>query len=104
MLREAFRVLRPGGVFFIYTPNPAHVIERLKARNWILKQNPTHVDLKSKGRIVSTLETVGFCIQEAYSVASFFPVLSLIERLMMSWPVVGPLFCYRTCVSAVKPG
>jgi cyclopropane fatty-acyl-phospholipid synthase-like methyltransferase len=104
MSREAFRVLRPGGVFFIYTPNPAHVIERLKARNWILKQNPTHIDLKSKERIVTTLEAAGFRIREAYSVASFFPVFNLIERLMMPWPVVGPLFRYRTCVSAVKPG
>jgi cyclopropane fatty-acyl-phospholipid synthase-like methyltransferase len=104
MLREAFRVLRSDGVFFIYTPNPAHVIERLKARNWILKQNPTHIDLKSERRIVSTLVETGFWIQEVYSVASFFPVFNLIERLMMPLPAVGALFRYRTCVSAVKPG
>ena len=69
-----------------------------------LKQNPTHIDLKSEGRIVSTLEATGFRIREAYSVASIFPVFNLIERLMMPLPVVGPLFRYRTCVSAVKPG
>ena len=45
MLRETLRILKPGGCFFIYTPNPRHLIERLKAHNFILKQNPTHIDI-----------------------------------------------------------
>jgi 2-polyprenyl-3-methyl-5-hydroxy-6-metoxy-1,4-benzoquinol methylase len=103
MVRETFRVLRPGGTFSIYTPNPTHVIERMKACNCVLKQNPTHIDLKSKDRIVVTLEATGFKAKQAYFVPSFIPVFNLIERAMMPLPAVGALFRYRICVSAVKP-
>lgn len=104
MLQETFRVLKPGGTFFIYTPNPAHIIERLKAHNFILKQNPTHIDLKSKERLVATLEATGFQIKSAYFTPSFIPVFNFIERIMMPLLVVGNLFQYRTCISAIKPG
>ena len=46
MLAETRRVLRPGGTLSIYTPNPRHPIERLKARDLILAQNPTHIGLR----------------------------------------------------------
>ena len=48
MLAELQRVLRPGGTFTLYTPNPKHVIERLKARDLILAQNPTHIGLRDR--------------------------------------------------------
>jgi len=102
MAREAFRVLKPGGALSIYTPNPTHIIERMKARNLFLKQNPTHIDLKSTERLVSTLEAAGFCIKQVYFTASFFPVFNLVERVMMPLPVFGPLFRYRICISAIK--
>ena len=102
MLREAFRVLKPGGTLSIYTPNPTHVIERLKAHDFVLKQNPTHIDLKPKGRLVSTLEAAGFHVKLVYFAPSFIPVFNLIERVMMPWPVIGDFFRYRTCASAIK--
>src|SRR5919201_2903863 len=46
MLRELQRVLRPGGSFTLYTPNPRHLIERLKAHEVVLAQNPTHIGLR----------------------------------------------------------
>jgi len=36
---EALRLLKPGGLYFVYTPNPLHWIERLK--KWgIMKSDP----------------------------------------------------------------
>jgi len=102
MVREAFRVLKPGGTLSIYTPNPTHMIERMKARN-LLKQNPTHIDLKTKERLLATLEAANFRPRLAYFTPSFFPVFNLIERVMMPFPLVGPLFRYRICISVVKP-
>ncbi len=103
MTQETWRVLKPGGTFFIYTPNPTHIIERLKAHNFILKQNPTHIDLKPKARLIATLETAGFDIVKAYFTASFIPVFKTLERLLMPLPLLGPLFQYRTCILAHKP-
>jgi len=102
MAQEAFRVLELGGTLSIYTPNPTHVIERMKAHNFILKQNTTHIDLKRKKRLVATLEAAGFHVKMAYFTPSFIPVFSLIERVMMPLPVFGPLFRYRICISAIK--
>ncbi len=103
MVREAFRVLKPGGTFFIYTPNPTHIIERMKARDFILKQNPTHIDLKSIERLTSTLETANFCPRQVYFTPGFIPLFNLVERVMMPLPVLGSLFRYRICISVVKP-
>ena len=103
MLRETFRVLKPDGTLFIYTPNPSHIIERMKAHDFILKQNPTHIDLKTQDRLISTLEANGFHIRLVYFTLSFIPVFNLIERLMMPLPVIGAFFRYRMCVSAIKP-
>src|SRR5918996_1799864 len=51
MLAELRRVLIPGGTLSIYTPNRLHVIERLKEREWMLAQNPTHVAVRDAAAI-----------------------------------------------------
>ena len=35
----------------IYTPNPRHLIERLKERELLLAQNPTHIGLRTAGEL-----------------------------------------------------
>ena len=47
MLAECRRVLVPGGTLSLYTPNPRHLIERLKEREIILAQNKTHIGLRT---------------------------------------------------------
>jgi trans-aconitate methyltransferase len=59
MLRELRRVLVPGGTLSIYTPNPKHLIERLKAHDFVLAQNPTHIGLRTSDQLVAALERNG---------------------------------------------
>ena len=80
MLAEAHRVLVPDGTLSIYTPNPHHLIERLKERNIVLAQNPTHVGLRDQAALARELEAAGFAVERAEWRASFYPVLSLVER------------------------
>lgn len=47
MLLECHRVLRKKGKLIIYTPCPSHIFEFLKKRNWILKEDKSHIDLKN---------------------------------------------------------
>jgi len=80
MLRETRRVLRPGGTLSIYTPNPRHAIERLKTRDLILAQNPTHIGLRDSATLEAMLREAGFVIDRSEWRASFIRGLRLVER------------------------
>ena len=71
----------------------------LKARNLILKADPTHVDYKSKDRMVLILMDAGFRVPRAVYAESHWPVASLAERLALRWV---PLLRRRIGVVAVK--
>jgi len=100
MLAELRRVLVPGGTFSIYTPNPRHLIERLKARNILLAQNPTHIGLRTTDQLAEMLAAQGFEVDRLTWRPSFFRGLKLVERLLGRWV---ESFRYRLCVRAVKP-
>jgi SAM-dependent methyltransferase len=97
MLAECRRVLVPGGTLSLYTPNPSHLIERLKERNLVLAQNPTHIGLRTSRQIVLALAEAGYEVDRNEWRPSFFRGLRSVER------VAGPrldLFRYRLCVRA----
>jgi SAM-dependent methyltransferase len=102
MIKESYRVLKPGGSLSIYTPNPDHIIERMKDRAFILTQNPTHIDIKTMERIVDTLTHAHFDIEMAYYTVSFIPVFKQLEFMLKPLPLVGRYFRYRICVKGVK--
>ena len=97
MCAELRRVLVPGGTFALYTPNPRHLIERLKARELLLAQNPTHIGLREARSLESLLRDGGFEVLRNEWRPSFFPGLRAVEK-------VGgrrlDLFRYRLCVLA----
>lgn len=102
MLKEAYRVLTPNGTLSIYTPCPSHIIEQLKARNLLIKHNPTHIAIRTMDEIVLTLKKYGFEIDMAYYTPSFIPVINLLECICQPLPFIGKYFRYRICVRGVK--
>jgi SAM-dependent methyltransferase len=97
MCAELRRVLIPGGLFAIYAPNPRHLIERLKERDFVLAQNPTHIGLRDADHMRHVLEQGGFAVVRSEWRPSFFRGLRSVEK------VAGPrleLFRYRVCVLA----
>jgi SAM-dependent methyltransferase len=97
MCAELRRVLTPVGTFALYTPNPRHLIERLKEREVLLAQNPTHIGLRDARRLASVLREGGFEVVRSEWRPSFFRGLSAVEK------VAGnrlDLFRYRLCMLA----
>jgi SAM-dependent methyltransferase len=97
---EVRRVLAADGTFALYAPNPRHLIERLKERELLLAQNPTHIGLRDAETTAALLRECGFEVLRNEWRPSFFRGLRTIERL------AGPkleLFRYRLCILARKP-
>lgn len=102
MLGEVRRVLRDGGTLFVYTPNPYHWIELLKAYTPLLKQDPTHIALRGGRAIIRALERHGLRIKQHPFSPSWLPGLRWIEKLAGFVPGLRGLCRYRIVLLAEK--
>jgi SAM-dependent methyltransferase len=84
VLREARRVLRPGGALVLYTPDRQHVFERLRERG-VMKQDPSHIGVRSRGGAARRRGTVGLPWSGWIWLPSHLPVLGLTERALARW-------------------
>jgi ubiquinone/menaquinone biosynthesis C-methylase UbiE len=102
MLKECHRVLKEQGQLLIYTPCPAHIFEKLKKRNLILKRDTSHVDIKGAKFLLDSLRKEKFQINKFYYEVTHIPGYRVLERLLMKIPLIGGLFRRRICISAEK--
>lgn len=103
IFREAWRLLKPGGLYYVYTNNPKHWIERLKEKNFILKQDPTHTGLRTAPVIIEALQKSGFELVRQIRPPSMIPVFQWFERLWSLQPILPELGVYRVVLLAKKP-
>lgn len=104
MLASLRRVLKETGYLAVYTPNREHYVERLKARNFFLKQFPEHVAVRRPRELLTLLEKEGWrVLLLTYSTAPF-PFVRLLERALWRLPGLGRLFRYRILLRAAPPG
>jgi 2-polyprenyl-6-hydroxyphenyl methylase/3-demethylubiquinone-9 3-methyltransferase len=93
ILRTIRGSLKPDGSLYIHTPNRDFFVERLKARNLILKQFPEHVAVRTASAMLALLARAGFSRTEVhylphYNVLRVFHALSFL-------PVIGRSFKAR---------
>jgi SAM-dependent methyltransferase len=101
-IAEVHRVLKSGGRFVIYTPSKSHLFEILKKRNIILKEDKSHIGLRTMGEYIVMLEKQGFTVRSAHFEPTDIPLFNAAERLLMPLPVIGGLARRRICIAAVK--
>ena len=75
-LRIARRLVKPGGVLWIATPNLDARGHAVFGRDWMALDPPRHLVLFTRSSLVRAVETTGFKVQgfgSDYSAQSFFP-------------------------------
>jgi cyclopropane fatty-acyl-phospholipid synthase-like methyltransferase len=102
ILGEAARLLVPGGRLAVYTPCATHYVERLKARNLILKQLPVHIAVRGPASYRAALDRAGFSIDSLWYSPSDYPVFGLLDRALAPLPAIGPFFQFRICIVATR--
>ena len=71
-----------------------------KAHDFVLKQNPTHIGLRSSKELTKILRDCGFVVGRAEWSASFFPGLKQVEKVLgRSFQT----FRYRLTIRALTP-
>lgn len=80
-LQQAERLLRPGGLLYLTTPNAAGLNGRLLGTAWSVVAPPEHVQLFSLPSMLRTLRGAGFKPEAVYT-EGFYPF----ELLRHWWP------------------
>jgi len=101
VVAEAFRLLRPGGRFAVWTPHRGHILEILKNHDILLARDVSHVDYKSMARMKQLLGDAGFEVERAYYAESHVPGLRVAERLLQGFV---PFLRRRVAILGRKPG
>jgi SAM-dependent methyltransferase len=81
VLAEARRVLRADGRLVLYTPDHAHLFERLRERK-LLAPDPSHIAIRSATDLENAVARAGFRVLDVRHLPSHLPVWNLVERAL----------------------
>jgi 2-polyprenyl-6-hydroxyphenyl methylase / 3-demethylubiquinone-9 3-methyltransferase len=93
--------LKAGGRLYLHTPNANFVLERMKRRNFILRQSPEHVAVRDMGENLRLLRESGFSIALARFVRHY-NVFRFVDPLR-HLPGLGHWFEARIFIEARAP-
>lgn len=85
VLAEARKALRPRGWLVLYTPERAHLFERLRARGILRDADPSHIGLRSATELSAAVKRAGFEIISLAFLPSHLPGWSLLELAFARW-------------------
>jgi SAM-dependent methyltransferase len=82
---ELGRVAARDATLVVYTPEPAHIFERLRERGILLKQEPSHIGIRSAQDLGRAAERAGFVVERIRYLPSHIPGFNLLERVFARW-------------------
>jgi 2-polyprenyl-6-hydroxyphenyl methylase/3-demethylubiquinone-9 3-methyltransferase len=91
--------LQPDGTLVLHTPNAEFLLERLKARNWILKQYPQHVRVRNAQEHYELLMQAGFHNIKIIFLPHYSPRLRFLA-LFQDWPILRRFLRARILITA----
>jgi cyclopropane fatty-acyl-phospholipid synthase-like methyltransferase len=97
---SAKAVLKPGGELLIHTPNADYYLERMKARNFIVKQFESHIAVRNFGQHLPLLEAAGFSNVRVEYLPHYNKAQKMIDSILMHIPGIRSLFRARLLLSA----
>lgn len=96
-----YQCLRPGGSFYLHTPNEDFLLEIMKKNNFLLKQFPEHISVRNAQSNCNFLSKAGF-EDIKVSFIAHYNLCRLIHPLSRL-PLVGKFFQARLFITARKP-
>lgn len=91
--------LRANGKLVLHTPNADFFVERLKARNFLLKQFPQHIAVRNAAEYHALLVQAGFCNIEVIYLPHYHSLLGLLAPLQ-NWPLLRKFLRARLLIIA----
>jgi SAM-dependent methyltransferase len=85
ILSECARVLRAGGTLVLYTPEHAHLFERLRERGLVLTPDPSHIGVRSAEQLAAAAVAAGLDVERVRHLPSHVPGWNLLERALARW-------------------
>lgn len=100
MLKSIRSSIKPGGKLYLHTPNAEFFLEKMKKRNFIFKQFPQHVAVRSPAENVDMLQRAGFTVA-AVRMMPHYNILRLVHPISYI-PFVGKYFKARIFIEATR--
>lgn len=98
ILRSIRTALKPGASLYLHTPNATFFLEKMKAHNFIAKQFPEHVAVRSAEENARLLREAGFFVGHIRKLAHY-NILRLLHPLSYL-PFLGTYFEARLLIEA----
>lgn len=100
ILKSIRQSLKERGKLYLHTPNADFFMEILKNKNFIFKQFPEHIAVRTPGRNIELLKNAGFSRVKLF----FLPHYNILKyiNVLSCLPVIGKYFKARIFIIAEK--